>query len=80
MSCPYFIDGRLCRCTAVRGALIPSHHERERFCRTNQADRCPTYQTRQTLAAPLSEELYWSLWMDGPRTACTLPSLPVFPS
>ncbi len=64
MACEHLEDGRLVRCRAVRGTLIPSHHEREHYCRAEDPSRCPT----RTLFArlqigPLPEEAYWSLWV-----------------
>ncbi len=63
MSCPHFVDDSLCRCAAVRGHLVPSLHERERFCRSDQPERCPTFQARALRGAALPEEVYYRLWL-----------------
>jgi hypothetical protein len=82
MSCPLFEEARACRCRAVSGDVVPSLHERERFCRTSQPERCPTYQ--QFLATgELDEEEYYAIWLTprpepvvavqiAPVIACTL--------
>lgn len=77
MPCPHFVDGPRCRCSAVRGVLVPSHYERERFCRTESAALCPTYGAHQRLGAvPLPQEVYYALWTippprDAEDAACT---------
>jgi hypothetical protein len=68
MACEFFDDGKLARCTAVDGLLIPSHHERERYCRTDGNSGCPTFQLYQLKRAPLSQDAYYALWMPAPPT------------
>jgi hypothetical protein len=71
MACECFDQERLARCRAVAGTLIPSHYERETYCRGEGKTRCPTYRLFQLRRAPLTEELYYSLWMppvDAPRS------------
>ena len=63
MACEFFDDGRLARCTAVSGLLIPSHHERERYCRTDGSDGCPTFKLYQLRRAPLPQDAYYALWV-----------------
>ena len=63
MACPHFVENRLCRCMAVRGLLVPSIYERERFCRTDEPERCPTYQAYAAAESPLPQESYYQLWM-----------------
>lgn len=64
MACDQFVEGRLCRCSAVRGLLIPSIYERERFCRTEEGfSRCPTYRAFNARRAKLPQEVYYALWM-----------------
>jgi hypothetical protein len=63
MPCGFFEDGRLCRCAAVRGLLVPSHHERERFCLSDEPSRCPTFRARALRDGPLPEEVYYALWL-----------------
>ncbi len=71
MACEFFEDERLARCRAVAGILIPSHYERERYCRTNTFERCPTRRVYQIRRSPLSEEAYLALWLPP------LPEVPV---
>jgi hypothetical protein len=63
MACQYFEDNRICRCSAVRGLLTPSLYERERFCRGDAPDRCPTFRLRVLRGEPLPEEVYYALWL-----------------
>jgi hypothetical protein len=69
MPCPLFDDRRPTRCTAVRGCLIPSLHERERWCVTDGWARCPTYRTRAQREEALPEEVYWTLWLPWTRAS-----------
>jgi hypothetical protein len=48
---------------AVRELLVPTLHEREQFCRTPEWDRCPTYQALLDRGGPVSQEVYYSLWI-----------------
>ena len=68
MACEFFDDGRLARCTAVDGLLIPSHHEREHYCRTDGNGACPTFQLYQLRRAPVSQDAYYALWIPSPPT------------
>lgn len=63
MACECFDDGKLARCAAVKGLLIPSHHERERYCRTDGNCDCPTYKLYRMRGAPLSQDAYYALWL-----------------
>jgi hypothetical protein len=63
MACEFFDEGKLARCTAVCGLLIPSHHERERYCRTDASASCPTYKLYQLHGRPVPQEQYYSLWV-----------------
>ena len=63
MACSYFLETQLCRCTAVRGLLVPSLHERERYCRSDEPERCPTWRARARRSAALPEEVYYALWL-----------------
>jgi hypothetical protein len=75
MACELFDDGRLARCTAVAGLLIPSHHERERYCRTDGSSDCPTFRLYQLRRAPLPQDVYYSLWVaPAPAAAEGLPA------
>ncbi|MBI4510254.1 MAG: hypothetical protein HY698_11520 [Deltaproteobacteria bacterium] len=68
MACLLFVDERLCRCLAVRDWLVPSHHERERFCRSSEPRRCPTYRAYERTGEPIGEEDYYRLWLPPRRT------------
>ena len=64
MACGYLANEQgLCRCRAVRGLVTPSLHERERFCRSSEPARCPTFQLRTQRGETLPEEVYYSFWM-----------------
>jgi hypothetical protein len=63
MACPHFEEGTLCRCAAVRGFLVPSLHERERFCRSDGFRRCRTFCARALRDTPLPQEVYYALWL-----------------
>jgi hypothetical protein len=69
MACKCLEEGRTVRCSAVNGDLIPSLHERERYCRSesNWAS-CPTFQLHRREERQLMQEEYYALW--------TLPNLP----
>jgi hypothetical protein len=66
MACQFFDDGRLARCAAVAGLLIPSHYERERYCRSDESAACPTYKLYQLRRAPVPQEAYYALWLAPP--------------
>ncbi len=63
MACRYFDDARMARCMAVAGLLVPTHHEREHYCRTDGHEACPTYRLYQLRGRPLSQEAYYALWV-----------------
>jgi hypothetical protein len=63
MACEFFIDGHIVRCGAVEGVLVPSHHERERYCKSNGERRCPTFRLHQLRRRPVSQEDYYALWV-----------------
>jgi hypothetical protein len=63
MACEFFDDGRLARCSAVSGLLIPSHHEREKYCRTDENASCPTYRLYQLRGAQIPQEAYYAIWV-----------------
>jgi hypothetical protein len=63
MACELFDEGRLARCAAVAGLLIPSHHEREKYCRTDENRDCPTRKMYQLRGGPLPQEAYYALWV-----------------
>ena len=68
MACEFFDDGRLARCTAVDGLLIPSHHEREHYCRTDGSAACPTRKLYQLGRGPVSQDAYYELWVPARPT------------
>jgi hypothetical protein len=63
MACEFFDGARLARCLAVAGLLIPTHHERERYCRGDGSAACPTYRLYQVGGRPVSQEAYYALWL-----------------
>lgn len=77
MACECFDDGRLPRCTAVAGLLIPTLHERERYCRTDGGSECPTYKLYQLRGAPLPQDAYYALWVaPAPQRGEPAPAVP----
>ena len=67
MSCPHLVEGALCRCAAVRGFLVPSVHERERFCHGDGHPSCPTFRAYAARGGALPEEVYYALWLPWSR-------------
>ena len=64
MACGYLATEKgLCRCVAVRGLVTPSLHERERFCRSDDPARCPTFRLRAKTDEALSEDTYYRVWL-----------------
>jgi hypothetical protein len=64
MPCPHFIEERFSRCAAVRGLLIPSIYERERFCRPEGGCQlCPTFRAFEARGAKIPQEIYYQLWL-----------------
>jgi hypothetical protein len=63
MACEWLEEGRKVCCQAVDGELIPSLHERERYCRhpSNWAS-CPTFQLRAREQRRIAQEEYYALW------------------
>ena len=79
MACEFFDEGKLARCAAVTGLLIPSHHEREKYCRTDGCAACPTYRLYQLRGGPVSQEAYYGLWA-APPPAPVVPAPPPAPA
>lgn len=63
MACEHFEQGRVARCRAVAGTLIPSHFEREHYCTTDESARCPTRVLYTLRQKPLPQQEYWALWV-----------------
>jgi hypothetical protein len=58
-------EGRTVRCNAVDGELIPSLHERERYCRSDRNHAsCPTFQVYQVNRRRLALKEYYALWIE----------------
>lgn len=66
MACEHFEEGRMTRCRAVAGTLIPSHYEREHYCRTDDSQSCPTLRLYTIRQRPLAQGEYYALWMPVP--------------
>lgn len=63
MPCEQLEQGYLICCKAVSGVLIPSIHERERYCRSDENhSQCPTLQSFQRAQRPLAQAEYYALW------------------
>lgn len=72
MACEFFDDGRLARCGAVDGLLIPSHHEREHYCRSSDGSAaCPTLKLYQLRGGPVPQAIYYAQWIP-PAPATTV--------
>lgn len=84
MACRHFEEGALCRCSAVRGLLVPSLYERERYCLSDEPHRCPTFRARAVREEALPEEVYYAIWLPwadgdsdgGGAAACVPASVP----
>lgn len=63
MACELFDEGRMARCNAVCGLLIPTHHEREHYCRSDESRACPTYRLYQQRGGPVPQADYYALWL-----------------
>jgi hypothetical protein len=65
MACECLEDGRRVRCRAVDGELVPSLHERERYCRSDgNFTRCPTFQAFRRNQRRLAQAEYYALWTE----------------
>ncbi len=62
MACEFLDGGRVTRCRAVLGVLIPSHHERERYCH-GDSDRCPTLRLYRIQSTAIPQQDYYALWV-----------------
>jgi hypothetical protein len=62
MSCPWLRGEQLCRCEAVRGGVVPSLYERERFCRDEHTG-CPTYQRLVACGRLIEPAEYYGMWL-----------------
>jgi hypothetical protein len=59
-------DGRRVRCGAVDGELVPSLHERERYCRRDDNfTRCPTFRAFRLHQRRLAQAEYYALWTEA---------------
>jgi hypothetical protein len=67
MACPLFLGERSCRCGAVADEVTPTLHERERFCRGEEYQHCPTLRTMLRLRRPLREDEYLANWLPPAR-------------
>ena len=80
MACEHFEDGRLTRCQAVAGTLIPSHYERENYCRTDGNRACPTARLYALRGTPLTQEAYYALWLPQPDRGASEPPRAIVPA
>jgi len=83
MPCRHYVEERFNRCTAVRGLLIPSIYERERFCRSDEGCKhCPTFQAFEARGEKIPQEIYYQLWLptEEPRTELADKVVPGTPS
>ena len=83
MPCRHYVEERFNRCTAVRGLLIPSIYERERFCRSDEGCKhCPTFQAFEARGEKIPQEIYYQLWLptEEPRTELADKAVPGTPA
>ena len=64
MACKYFAAGRLPRCAAVRGLIVPSAFEREKFCGSGSFGECLVYQAFQQNGGQIKEADFYALPFD----------------
>jgi len=65
MACECLEEGRRVKCKAVDGDLVPSLHERERYCRSDgNFTRCPTFQVFRLNQRRLAQAEYYALWTE----------------
>jgi len=69
MTCPLLKGGRYERCGAVLSEVLPTLHEREHYCRSNDYTSCPTLQLALRLNRLLEESEYEALWIPPAPTA-----------
>jgi hypothetical protein len=62
MPCPLYGAARA-TCAAVGDELMPTLHERERFCCSDEYAHCPTLRAMLRLRRPLREDEYLAIWM-----------------
>jgi hypothetical protein len=73
MACRHFVEERFSRCAAVRGLLIPSIYERERFCRSDEGCKtCPTFRAFEARGQKIPQEIYYQLWLPTEETPTEL--------
>ncbi|MDB4968085.1 MAG: hypothetical protein JWN44_3774 [Myxococcales bacterium] len=63
MACPLFCEDKGARCRAISADVVPTIHERERFCRSADYGDCPTLRMMLRLRRPLSEDEYLAIYL-----------------
>jgi hypothetical protein len=63
MACPLYREERGARCRAISDDVVPSLHERERFCCSPEYGDCPTLRMMLRLRRPLTEDEYLAIYM-----------------
>ena len=63
MKCPWLLGKEIKRCAAVRGAVVISSGELEKFCESEQHERCPVYRGRTEKGKPISQRDFYSLYI-----------------
>jgi hypothetical protein len=66
MTCALFHGEPDCRCGAVRGRHVPTHYERDHYCRSQPED-CPTLRLHRYCGRLLSEDEYLEIWLPEAR-------------
>ncbi len=78
MPCPLFVlvPGGPPHCAAVCAAVIPTLHQRERYCTSAEGyPGCRTLQRSAQLGRQIEEEEYDDLWLE-PRFSVDAPAAP----
>jgi hypothetical protein len=63
MACPFFREDRGARCRAISDDVVPSLHERERFCCSRDYGDCPTLRMMLRLRRPITESEYLAIYL-----------------
>jgi hypothetical protein len=63
MACPFFREDRGARCRAISEDVVPSMHERERFCCSRDYGDCPTLRMMLRLRRPITESEYLAIYL-----------------
>ncbi len=63
MKCPWLQGKEIKRCAAVKGAVVVSSGELEKFCESERYKECPVYRRRMQKGKPISQRDFYSLYI-----------------